>query len=120
VVIPFFSIIHKAIAVKRKIWKSQIIINFGLQNFRKSKIGRLNIFPRLEPCFDKGYAGRFRPDAYFQPLIDSGILVKVTDEEGISIEDKGAFGECTNTIENVKTGKGYMVNVSDNCKLIIN
>ncbi len=46
----------------------------------------------------------------FQPLIDNGNLIKVMDENGISIEDFGFLG-WRNQIGNLKPGKGYKVNV---------
>ncbi len=48
----------------------------------------------------------------FQPLIQSGTLVKVMDESGNSIENFGAYGGWRNTIGNLKPGKGYLVNMA--------
>lgn len=56
----------------------------------------------------------------FQSLIDEGKLKKVMDENGNSIEDWGMLGGWTNNIGNLKSGKGYKVNVTQTCNLIIN
>lgn len=55
----------------------------------------------------------------FQPLIDDGFLVKVMDESGSSIEDFGFLGGWQNNIGMLKPGKGYKVNVSTPCTLIL-
>ncbi|TNF42318.1 MAG: T9SS type A sorting domain-containing protein, partial [Bacteroidetes bacterium] len=47
-----------------------------------------------------------------QPLIDSGRLKKVMDEEGNTIEDRGVYGGWTNTIGNIKFTEGYSINVN--------
>jgi Leucine-rich repeat (LRR) protein len=47
-----------------------------------------------------------------QPLIDNGILIKVQDEEGNSIEDFGILGGWQNFIGNFQPGEGYKVKVS--------
>lgn len=47
-----------------------------------------------------------------QPLIDSGNLKKVMDENGNSIEDFGFLGGWKNNIGNLDRTKGYKVNVT--------
>jgi hypothetical protein len=47
--------------------------------------------------------------AIFQPLIDSGKLIKVMDEAGNTLEDFGFFGGWTNYIGNLSPNKGYKV-----------
>jgi len=54
-----------------------------------------------------------------QPLIDAGMLVKVTDESGKSIENFGSFGGWVNNIGNFVAGKGYNVNVLQSSTLDI-
>lgn len=54
-----------------------------------------------------------------QSLIDDGKLIKVMDETGKSIEDYGSHGGWKNTIGNFVPGKGYKVNVLENCTLTI-
>jgi hypothetical protein len=54
-----------------------------------------------------------------QSLIDDGKLIKVMDESGKSIEDYGSHGGWKNTIGNFVPGKGYKVNVLENCTLTI-
>lgn len=56
----------------------------------------------------------------FQSLIDEGKLKKVMDKNGNSIEDWGIFGGWKNNIGDLKSGKGYKVNVTQTCNLIIN
>jgi hypothetical protein len=56
----------------------------------------------------------------FSTLIDEGYLNKVMDENGNSIENFGFLGGWQNNIGNLKPGKGYRVNVTTNCSLIIN
>jgi len=57
--------------------------------------------------------------ALFQSLIDVGKLKKVMDESGKTIENFGAFGGWKNNIGNFVPGKGYKVNVLENCILTI-
>ena len=57
--------------------------------------------------------------ALVQSLIDSGKLKKVMDEAGKTIENFGAFGGWKNNIGNFLPGKGYKVNVLENCTLTI-
>jgi len=57
--------------------------------------------------------------ALVQSLIDAGKLKKVMDESGKTIENFGAFGGWKNNIGNFVPGKGYKVNVLDNCTLTI-
>ena len=57
--------------------------------------------------------------ALVQSLIDAGKLKKVMDEAGKTIENFGAFGGWKNNIGNLLPGKGYKVNVLENCILII-
>ena len=54
-----------------------------------------------------------------QPLIDAGVLKKVMDEAGNTIEDWGTFGGWKNGIGNVNNTEGYKVNVSSNITLEI-
>ena len=54
-----------------------------------------------------------------QSLIDDGKLIKVMDESGKSIEDYGSHGGWKNTIGNFVPGKGYKINVLENCTLTI-
>ncbi|MDP2058801.1 MAG: hypothetical protein Q8J97_03610, partial [Flavobacteriaceae bacterium] len=54
-----------------------------------------------------------------QSLIDAGKLKKVMDEAGKTIENFGAFGGWKNNIGNFTPGKGYKVNVLENCVLTI-
>ena len=54
-----------------------------------------------------------------QPLIDTGILVKVQDEKGKSIEYWSGLG-WLNDIGNFNTGEGYIVQVNNNGTLTIN
>jgi hypothetical protein len=57
--------------------------------------------------------------ALVQSLIDAGKLKKVMDEAGKTIENLGAFGGWRNNIGNFIPGKGYKVNVTQNCILTI-
>jgi hypothetical protein len=57
--------------------------------------------------------------ALVQSLIDAGKLKKVMDEAGKTIENFGAFGGWKNNIGNFLPGKGYKVNVLENCTLTI-
>jgi len=57
--------------------------------------------------------------ALVQSLIDAGKLKKVMDETGKTIENFGAFGGWKNNIGNFIPGKGYKVNVAENCVLTI-
>ena len=56
----------------------------------------------------------------FQPLIDNGMLVKIMDEEGKSLENYGIFGGWTNNIGNISPTKGYKIMVGDNCQVTLN
>ncbi|MDX8339286.1 cohesin domain-containing protein [Draconibacterium sp. IB214405] len=47
-----------------------------------------------------------------QSLIDEGILIKVQDEAGNSIENWGIFGGWQNLIGNFQPGEGYKIKVS--------
>ena len=55
-----------------------------------------------------------------QSLIDESKLKKVMDESGRTIEDWGVYGGWKNNIGNLEPGKGYKVNVTGDCTLIIN
>ena len=57
--------------------------------------------------------------ALVQSLIDAGKLKKVMDEAGKTIENFGAFGGWKNNIGNFLPGKGYKVNVLEDCILTI-
>ncbi len=48
------------------------------------------------------------------PLIETGLLEKVQDEKGNSIEYWNSIG-WINSVGNFKPGKGYILHVSDNC-----
>jgi hypothetical protein len=52
-------------------------------------------------------------------LIDNGVLIKVQDESGNSIEDRGIFGGWQNDIGNFDPGKGYKIKVNVNDTLLI-
>ena len=52
-----------------------------------------------------------------QPLINSGNLIKVIDEQGHSIVK--IFGNWSNSIGDMHPGEGYYVNVNANCTLTI-
>ncbi|HRV90400.1 MAG TPA: T9SS type A sorting domain-containing protein [Prolixibacteraceae bacterium] len=54
-----------------------------------------------------------------QQLISSGVLMKVQDEGGNSIEDFGIFGDWQNNIGNFRPGKGYKVRVNRDAVLTI-
>ncbi|WP_372948067.1 right-handed parallel beta-helix repeat-containing protein [Mariniphaga sp.] len=54
-----------------------------------------------------------------QPLINAGILQKVQDEQGSSIENWGNLMGWINGIGNFKAGKGYLVQVNQNGVLTI-
>jgi hypothetical protein len=54
-----------------------------------------------------------------QPLIDSGVLVKVLDESGNSIEDLGFPIGWINQIGDFEMGEGYKIKVSESSSLII-
>jgi hypothetical protein len=47
-----------------------------------------------------------------QELIDRGVLIKVQNESGQSIEDYGIYGGWTTNIGNFLTGEGYKIKVS--------
>lgn len=53
-------------------------------------------------------------------LIDSGVLIKVQDERGSSIEDLGIYGDWKNDIGSFSAGEGYKVKVSASDTLWIN
>jgi len=55
----------------------------------------------------------------FQPLIDAGILKKVMDESGNSLEDWGIFGGWQNNIGEINPAKGYKVKVNGNSILVV-
>lgn len=55
----------------------------------------------------------------FQPLIDAGILIKIMDEAGNSLEDWGVFGGWQNNIGEINPAKGYKVKVNSNSNHII-
>ncbi|MFY9154127.1 MAG: CARDB domain-containing protein [Prolixibacteraceae bacterium] len=61
-----------------------------------------------------GFPSETEQDAMslFQPLIDSGKLIKVMNEAGLTIEDFGIFGGWKNNIGNLKPNKGYKVNMA--------
>lgn len=55
----------------------------------------------------------------FQPLVNAGLLYKVMDESGNSLEYWGAELGWINNIGALKPGKGYMVNVTNNATVTI-
>lgn len=55
----------------------------------------------------------------FQPLIDSGKLIKVMNEAGYSIENFALWGGWKNNIGNLKPNKGYKVNMSSTGSITI-
>ncbi|KAF0234677.1 MAG: hypothetical protein FD181_3638 [Prolixibacteraceae bacterium] len=54
-----------------------------------------------------------------QPLINTGTLKKVIDEEGNTIEDRGIFGGWANDIGNKIPTEGYAINVTGSSPLEI-
>jgi large repetitive protein len=54
-----------------------------------------------------------------QQLIDKGVLIKVQDEKGNSIEDWGILGGWTNNIGNFMPGEGYKIKMRLKDTLII-
>ncbi|WP_297092238.1 C39 family peptidase [uncultured Draconibacterium sp.] len=68
-----------------------------------------------------GYPQIVQADAMdvVQQLIDRGVLLKVQDEGGQSIEDLGVFGGWTNFIGIFDPGEGYKIKVSQNDTLWI-
>ena len=54
-----------------------------------------------------------------QPLIDQGVLVKVQNEKGKSIEYWDNRSQWVNSIGNFVPGEGYLLNVSQDCSLTI-
>jgi PKD repeat protein len=59
--------------------------------------------------------------AVVQALIDAGKLKKAMNETGLSIEDLGSFlGGWKNNIGDFVPGKGYKINVSTACELVLN
>ncbi len=65
------------------------------------------------------YNGSVDAMKVIRPLIDSGILEKVQDEKGNSIENWGASIGWINGIGNFRAGKGYFVHVNENGNLPI-
>lgn len=55
----------------------------------------------------------------FQPLINTGILKKVMDESGNSMEDWGIFGGWQNNIGEINPARGYKVKVTSNANLVV-
>jgi len=55
----------------------------------------------------------------FQVLINNGLLVKIQDETGNSLEDMGVFGGWTNNIGNISPTEGYKIKVTRDCQLQI-
>ncbi len=56
-------------------------------------------------------------DLLFDPLIQSGNLVKVMDEQGRTLEDLGGLGGWSNAIGNLSHTEGYKVKVTGDCVL---
>ena len=65
------------------------------------------------------YAGTVDAMEVIQPLIDDGVLVKVQDEKGNSIEYWGASVGWINGIGDFNAGEGYLIQVNTNCGLPI-
>jgi len=55
-----------------------------------------------------------------QTLIDKKVLIKVQDEKGGTIEDRGVYGGWTNGIGSFITGEGYKIKVTKDTSLWIN
>ncbi|SHJ13190.1 Por secretion system C-terminal sorting domain-containing protein [Tangfeifania diversioriginum] len=80
----------------------------------------LNIFLREgSNLISFPYNGTVDAMKVIQPLIDSGILVKVQDERGNSIEYWGNSLGWINGIGNFNAGEGYLVQVNKNGELPI-
>ncbi len=47
-----------------------------------------------------------------KPLVELGTLIKMQDERGYSVEDRGLFGGWVNHIGDCLPGEGYKINVS--------
>lgn len=58
-------------------------------------------------------------EAIFQTLISNGKLKKVMDEAGNALEDFGVFGGWTNKIGDLKSDRGYKVNVKETASLVM-
>ena len=80
----------------------------------------LNIFLRKgSNLISFPYNGSVDAMEIIQPLIDSGILEKVQDERGNSIEYWGSSFGWVNGIGNFNAGEGYLVQVNSNGELPI-
>ena len=66
------------------------------------------------------YNGTIDAMTVIQPLIDAGILEKIQDEKGNSIEYWGESVGWINSIGNFNEGEGYIVQVNNNGILSIN
>jgi Leucine-rich repeat (LRR) protein len=51
-------------------------------------------------------------EAIFQPFIDNESLIKIQDENGNTLEDRGIFGGWTNTIGEMLPAEGYSIKMS--------
>ena len=54
-----------------------------------------------------------------QSLVDQGLLIKVMDETGLTMEDRSIFGGWKNDIGTFKPGKGYKILVAETTHLTI-
>jgi hypothetical protein len=52
-------------------------------------------------------------------LIDNGLLIKIQDQKGNSMEDWGIYGGWKNNIGNLLLSEGYKLKVKQDCQLII-
>jgi len=86
----------------------------------RSVVLPLNIFLRKgSNLISFPYNGSVDAMQVIQPLIDSGILEKVQDEKGNSIEYWGSSIGWINGIGNFTSGEGYLVQVNQNGELPI-
>jgi hypothetical protein len=97
--------------------KQGMAFNMGIDQFTDIQkidlIAGWNIFSANQAPTDSNMMN------ILQPLIDADKLVKVMDEAGNTIEDRGIFGGWTNTIGNIKPTEGYAIKVASNCKFEI-
>lgn len=58
-------------------------------------------------------------ESFFQPFINNKSLVKIQDESGNSLEDRGIFGGWTNTIGDIVSTEGYSVKMITGDSILI-
>jgi hypothetical protein len=58
-------------------------------------------------------------ETIFQPFIANQSLVKIQDESGNSLEDRGIFGGWTNSIGDIKQTEGYSIKMSKEDSILI-